>query len=580
MANVVDVMTDVAESTATPGVPFSPSYVPAAGVDRIVLMLISVFDPNGGVDLQDNVTVTLDSVDAEPKWYTAAGDRGFIICGFAVADDVVTALPIEVTMGELAASDSISYRCQFLTIEDAFSADASLNNAYVEVGAADDPIAFDIASPAATALLFGAGMWDYSATTDLPTFTPAAMGNNATEAVLVSGVGEGARNVGTRLGHATGLSGTQSFGFGGALGDTQPQWAVGFAIRSSIATPPPPRGASATNFNCECECGPANKTLAAYRRDLLIRCGFAAIADSPPPGTTELMNAFLSDAQSFLHKKYPALHTKRFFRWTMTEGQRFYGILENDDSTMPRIPVTFAAGVGNAVQVTWNGYAAPPTNRGIFFTAAEGETLPYGMLPNTVYFVVNGSAGVSNMALTPGGTPITITLGSDTEGVSHGYAEVRQAIFNLEPYADIEGAWLVDLNGSWLPMTCGIPPTFYTTVSQPGLPVRYEIRSCIEVFPAPAAAYSLYIKGHFGLRPFELDSDKPTIDGHLVYLWALANALDYYGKPSAAGIATQAQDYLGQLVAGTHTGKRYVPGMRPLPPAIIPIFAPWPGGDP
>jgi hypothetical protein len=62
-----------------------------------------------------------------------------------------------------------------------------------------------------------------------------------------------------------------------------------------------------------------------------------------------------------------------------------------------------------------------------------------------------------------------------------------------------------------------------------------------------------------------------------VYLWALANALDYYGKPAAKGVATQAREYLGELVAGTHLSKRYVPGTKEMPPAIMPIYAPWQG---
>jgi hypothetical protein len=118
-----------------------------------------------------------------------------------------------------------------------------------------------------------------------------------------------------------------------------------------------------------------------------------------------------------------------------------------------------------------------------------------------------------------------------------------------------------------------IPPTFYTTVSQPGLAVRYEIRQCIEIFPAPrAAGYQLVIKGHFGKRAFLAEDSKPTMNGELVYMFALANALEYYGKPSAASIAQQAVDLLGQLVAGTHGSRRYVPGTRDLPPAVMPVW--------
>jgi hypothetical protein len=107
----------------------------------------------------------------------------------------------------------------------------------------------------------------------------------------------------------------------------------------------------------------------------------------------------------------------------------------------------------------------------------------------------------------------------------------------------------------------------------------YEIRQCIEVFPAPnVSGYQLYIKGEFGLSAFTADADKPTIDGQLVYLWALANGLDYYQKPSDSAWG-QAREHLGSLVAGTHTGKRYVPGTSPLPPAIMPIWAPLQGGS-
>jgi hypothetical protein len=581
MPSIVDVNL-LPTASATHGVPTTFNYEPTDGQDRIALMAISVHDPNESY--LGTVDITCDAGDvAFKKLVSSTPYAGMIVAAVAIADDL-TDIEFSLTIGTAGGGGSdISYRVLQLTVELCNTLDAALNTAYAEITGSGDQLSIDVAATSATDLVFAVGGTLLGAGAGYSDFSPSPYESNAEQNVDVPTGGE-ISDIVVRLTSRSGVGSTQAIGFGENL-NAEPFGLLGFIFRSSGAGSggAPGAGGSATVFNCECDCGPANKTLAAYRRDLLIRCGFAAIANNPPPGTTELMDAFLRDAQEFLYKKYPALHTKRFFRWTMEEGKRFYGILENDDSTQPRIPVDFSVGVGNVVQVAWNGYDAPPNNRGIFFTTPESDVplaLPYGMLPNTLYYSVGGASGSSNLALTPGGTPITVQLGSDTSGVSHGYAEIRQAIFDLAPYADIEGAWLVDLNGSWLPMTCGIPPTFYTTVSQPGLPVRYEIRSCIEVFPAPAAAYSLYIKGHFGLRPFELDSDKPTIDGHLVYLWALANALDYYGKPSAAGIATQAQDYLGQLVAGTHTGKRYVPGMRPLPPAIIPIFAPWPGGDP
>lgn len=349
---------------------------------------------------------------------------------------------------------------------------------------------------------------------------------------------------------------------------TQRDFSASFTLEVELS-------ATETNFNCECEDADPEKSLASYRRDILIRAGFAAVADTPPPGVAGLIDAFLRDAQSFLYRKYPALRTRRFFRWTMEAGTRFYGIRENNDGD-PRQTVTIS--VASPGVVTWT--AAPLNGRKVSFSVADGGSLPAPLGVGVEYYAVARTGTTCQLALTPGGTPIVTTAAGAGVITAHGFP-APGCIFNMDPYKNIEGAWLVDLNGAWLPLAEGIPPTFYTTVPQPGLPSRYEIRQCIEVFPAPAATgYKLYIKGHFGLQPFELDGDKPTIDGHLVYLWALANALDYYGKPSAAGIAAQAREYLGELVAGTHGSRRYIPGVRALPPAVMPVFAPFPGETP
>jgi len=129
-----------------------------------------------------------------------------------------------------------------------------------------------------------------------------------------------------------------------------------------------------------------------------------------------------------------------------------------------------------------------------------------------------------------------------------------------------------DLNGTWLELYRGIPPEFYTGVESSGLPARYEIRQCIEVFPAPAEAYTLRVKGHFGLERFTEDTDHCTIDSDLLFMWALANAKNHYGQPDGADIAAQAQTYLRDLIAETHGTTRYVPGASPTPAATRPYF--------
>lgn len=235
----------------------------------------------------------------------------------------------------------------------------------------------------------------------------------------------------------------------------------------------------AEEFNCECEEETENETLAQLRRRLLIRLGYSAQADSPPPGMATLLDDFLLQSQRFLYRKYNALRTERFFTWTMVQGQRFYDLPDNDGTCEKRL---------DPYKLTWVG--------------------------------------------------------------------------------------VEDLNGAWYHLVEGIPPEWYTSINFQGLPVRYEIRQCIEVFPAPSTEYTLRIKGHFGLTSFVEDDDKTTIDSELVFLWALANAKAHYGQPDASNYAAQAREYLGALVSGAHQTARYVPGTTPAQPWTPPVFLP------
>lgn len=240
-------------------------------------------------------------------------------------------------------------------------------------------------------------------------------------------------------------------------------------------------GLPAPAFNCECDDDYDYETYAMLRRRLLVRLGYAAQANTPPPGMVDLLNDFLQGSQRQLYLRYKELRTERFFTWTMTPGIRFYDIGDNDETCTKRL---------NALRITW--------------------------------------AGIS------------------------------------------------DINEFWIPMTAGIPPEYYTSVLQPGLPARYDIRQCIEVFPAPDRAYKMRFKGQFRLpsaADFD-DTEQTAIDSELVFLYALANAKAHYGQADANNIAQEAKDYLGQINSGTHLTKRYVPGTLPLPSAPTPIFLP------
>lgn len=112
----------------------------------------------------------------------------------------------------------------------------------------------------------------------------------------------------------------------------------------------------------------------------------------------------------------------------------------------------------------------------------------------------------------------------------------------------------------WYELHAGIAPQLYSLQVQ-GFPTRYEIRQCIEVWPAPSDSdFKLRIKGRFELEPFAADTDKATLDDELILLLALANAKAHYGQPDASLYLQQFEQTMMKLVAGAHQTRRYVAG--------------------
>jgi len=234
-----------------------------------------------------------------------------------------------------------------------------------------------------------------------------------------------------------------------------------------------------TSFNCECVDQNLNETLGALRRRMLVRLGYSAQADNPPPGMTDLLDDFLRSAQRVLYLRYKQFQIERFFKWTLVPNVRFYDFANNDDQCGKRLDAR------------------------------------------------------------------TVT-----------------------------GVWLKDLNNVWFDMRQGIPPAYYTSSAFPGYPSRYEFRSCIEIFPAPSAAYEMYIKGRFGLDRLTQDADQTTVDSELVFLTALSRAKAHYNQPDASATAADANSYLAELIRSGHQGARYVPGVAPSAPWTKPHFLP------
>lgn len=145
----------------------------------------------------------------------------------------------------------------------------------------------------------------------------------------------------------------------------------------------------------------------------------------------------------------------------------------------------------------------------------------------------------------------------------------------------VEGAWVQDPNNTWWPLVYGIDPTFYTLDQNLGWPNYYQIAQCIEVFPAPMAeGYKLWIRGNFGLMPFEADGDFTTIDAEPVFLWALGLAKAHKGDKDAGSMTPGAETgyfglairYVKDLIANAHVNRRYIPGTSSIPVPTPPVM--------
>jgi len=126
---------------------------------------------------------------------------------------------------------------------------------------------------------------------------------------------------------------------GGTASSTATPCKVNIGLSRNVTQGPAwdqPNPFDATSFNCTYTDfnGVASATLAQLRARIITRLGFANQANNPPPGMGTLVNDFLFDAQSYLYRRYTALHTKRWFRWTMFPGQRFYSLKDNDEDIL------------------------------------------------------------------------------------------------------------------------------------------------------------------------------------------------------------------------------------------------------
>lgn len=281
---------------------------------------------------------------------------------------------------------------------------------------------------------------------------------------------------------------------GGTASATALEWIVGLTITRNITekvhfdwnNPLNPLGYNGSFTDLAGN--PDTDTLGNLRFRLMCDLGLASQASNPTAGMKLFCNNKLLGAQNYLYRRFMSLATRRFFRWKMVMGQRFYSLKDNDE---------------------------------------------------------NALSG-----------------------------------FHMDPNKTIEWVGIQDTRNVWYPLVAGIPPEVYTMEQVPWRPARYDIKGCIEVYPAPDQVYFLWMRGHFGLMPFIADSDSTTINSELVYLHALAGAKAHYGQPDANDVEAQANAYRAELVAATHKTKRYIPGTGMLPAAVRPTLLHFIGGGP
>lgn len=158
------------------------------------------------------------------------------------------------------------------------------------------------------------------------------------------------------------------------------------------------------------------------------------------------------------------------------------------------------------------------------------------------------------------------------------YYNLTQDESNCRKLDPLSVSWVgfQDLNQAWYQLDEGIDPIMYTRAQiSTGWPTNYEIRSCIEIFPAPKAPYTLFIKGKFGLDAFAADTDTTTIDAESIFLLTLGRFKLSRGKTDAQAILSQAANYTKYLVAGSHNTARYVPRTKMAgvmtPPRFLPL---------
>lgn len=333
-------------------------------------------------------------------------------------------------------------------------------------------------------------------------------------------------------------------------------------------------------INCACDDTTGYRTLLQLRQDLLRLAGYGAQVANPPPGVADEFTAFLQLAQTLtITRLSAAIRLKRWFSWSLTAGEALYDLPDNDEATALITPTGLASSTattgGSLVAATYSYRVAARNRNGTTLAcAADTQIVPAGTATNTVTLTwtavpgaltydVFGRAGGTELLLAnidAEDSPTWTDTGSLTPAGALPAANTTACAKVLDPYAILQVGYEID--GRWRRLTQGIPLGVRGS-EVTGPPQFYEIRQCIELWPAPAATEGyLVVEANFQAGAFSADGDKPSVDDTAVFLLALANLLAARGRPEAGNYVQQYERRVRDLVAGSHGTRRYVPGHR------------------
>lgn len=336
------------------------------------------------------------------------------------------------------------------------------------------------------------------------------------------------------------------------------------------------------SVNCACSDTTGHRTLLQLRQDMIRRLGWGAQVANPPPGVADLCNSFLQEAQRLVIKRTNFRRMERFFSWPLTQSVRKYDFPGNAEAAViatPVAPTLSTSGVGGTLAAGTYSYRISAINANgetLASTAATQVTvgatstvtvtfpavvpIASGGSAQTGWKVYGRSAGTELLIASVGLVANYVDTGSVTPA---GALPTTNTTYLCNKLLDPDKVtWVgIERDGIYQELCAGIPPELYTHNLTSSWPERYEFRQCIEIWPEPdETTGNLIVKGDFGVEPFEADSDRATVNDDLVFLLALANAKAHYRQPDANNYVQQFETLLDNVVSGTHTTKRYIPG--------------------